>query len=250
MSLLAVPAGSTHPRPARVLVVDDQADIRQPMAAYLVRQGFQTIEAAGAGEMQRALQGPPVDAIVLDVMLGDGNGLSLCRELSARRGPPVILLTALDTREARIRGLDAGADDYMVKPFDPDELAARLRSVLRRARRGTLPPAVQAQHCGFEGWWADLAARRLRTPGGLTIGLSEVEWRILEALLRHPGQVLSRERLLDLTQQEPLDVFDRSIDVQICRLRKKLDGVSGPTGLIRTVRGSGYLFGGRVEVLG
>lgn len=237
------------PQGARVLVVDDHADIRDAVAAYLGRQGFDAVPAAGAAELQHALDHSPIDAIVLDVMLRDGNGIDLCRQLSESNGPPVILLTACADSRDRLAGLDAGADDYVVKPFDPAELAARLRSVLRRISRGAamvqrrLAPRLQ-----FAGWVYEPETRLLHKPGGECAQLAEAEALLLGAFLSHACEVLSRDRLLDLTQRGEQYTFDRSIDVQVCRLRKRLAGAPG-CGLIRTVRGGGYLFTAVVETL-
>lgn len=237
------------PRGARVLVVDDHADIRDPVAAYLGRQGFDAVPAAGAAELRHALDHSHIDAIVLDVMLRDGNGIALCRQLSECNGPPVILLTACADQRDRLAGLDAGADDYVVKPFDPAELAARLRSVLRRISRSAAPVQRQPDpRLHFAGWVFEPVSRLLHGPDGARVELGEAEARLLGAFLAHAREVLSRDRLLDLTQRGEQYTFDRSIDVQVCRLRKRLAGAPG-VALIRTVRGGGYLFTAAVETL-
>lgn len=241
------PPGSWVSSRPRVLVVDDHEDIREPVTVYLGRQGFEAIPASGASEMRAVLRQRHVDVIVLDIMLTDGNGLTLCRELASTSAIPVILLTAMADYRDRVTGLEAGADDYVVKPFDPAELAARIRTVLRRlARSSGAPPA---QRFEFEGWVFDVAARELLDPAGRRIVLSEVEYRLLAVLAEHGGEVLSRDRLLDLTQPDDLSVFDRSIDTQVCRLRKKLEMTPQAPRLIKTVRGGGYLFAARVRSL-
>lgn len=234
----------------RVLVVDDHEDIREPVAIYLERQGFEAIPVAGAMEMWSVLRRRPIDVIVLDIMLTDGNGLVLCREVARTSATPVILLTAMAGYEDRVIGLEAGADDYVVKPFDPAELAARIRTVLRRvARSGIQQESTALQRFEFEGWVFDVAARELSDPAGRRVILSETEYRLLAVLAEHCGEVLSRDRLLDLTQSDNLSVFDRSIDTQVCRLRKKLESAPQMPRLIKTVRGGGYLFAARVRPL-
>jgi two-component system OmpR family response regulator len=233
---------------ARVLVVDDHEDIRDPLTVYLGRQGFDAVAASGASEMRSLLGRQPVDAIVLDIMLSDGDGLALCRDLARTTATPVILLTAMANPRDRVTGLDAGADDYVVKPFDPAELAARIRTVLRRIARVSPQPAVPARCFEFEGWLFDVSARELTDPAGGNVILSETEYRLLTVLVENAGEILSRDRLLDLTQPEDLSVFDRSIDTQVCRLRKKMEQATRAPRFIKTVRGGGYLFTPRVTL--
>lgn len=224
-----------------VLVVDDHDDIRQPLAIYLERQGFEAIPVAGAAEMWAVLRQQPVDLIVLDIMLQDGNGLALCRELAETGDTPVIFLTALADYQDRIKGLEAGADDYLIKPFDPAELAARIRTVLRRFKRaGAL--SQQGQCVEFEGWRFNIPERELLDPAGQRVSLSDVEYQLLGVLVHHSGEILSRDRLLDLMNPDELSVLDRSIDTKVCRLRKKLETGPESPRLIKTVRGGGYLF--------
>ncbi len=253
-TLIASESGCFSPQnglalpPARVLVVDDHEDIREPVTIYLGRQGFEAVPAAGAMEMRAVLRQRPVDVIVLDIMLTDGDGLELCRELTGTSAMPVILLTAMAGYQDRVIGLDAGADDYVVKPFDPAELAARIRSVLRRLARGSaLPVPAVVQRFEFEGWVFDVAARELTDPHGRRVILSETEYRLLTVFAEYHGEVLSRDHLLDLTQPNDLSVFDRSIDTQVCRLRKKLEPEPQMPRLIKTVRGGGYLFAANVQ---
>lgn len=246
------------PRPTRILIVDDHQDIREPLATYLRRYGFDVTTAVDGVEMRALLAQAHYELIVLDVMLPGEDGFSLCRYVAERIATPVILLTAMDEQADRIAGLEIGADDYVVKPFDPRELVARIKSVLRRTTGPRAPepvpvPApigVEGGRYGFEGWVFDTRRRELRDPAGLPVLLSTAEFHLLRVLVTHPNVVLSRNRLLDLTSRvEEASVFDRSIDSQVSRLRKKLELDPRKPSLIKTARGDGYLFAGRVAVL-
>ena len=239
-------AASTEP-PLRVLVVDDQADIREPLADYLARQGLCVRAAADSTQARRLMRAHSFDVLVLDIMLPGENGLSLCREIALTLGTPTILLTAMAAPLERIEGLDSGADDYVIKPFDPQELMARIRSVLRRQRRGLT--GIGTSRFGFEGWVLDVARRTLADPAGCDVPLSEAEWQLLAVLIRHPNKVLSRDQLLDLTRQGNLQVFDRSVDTQISRLRRKIEADPRRPSLIKTAWGNGYLFAAEVRPL-
>jgi len=235
-----------------VLVVDDHADISEPLAAYLRRQDMQVSLAANAAEARALLQAQAFDLVVLDVMMPGEDGLSLCQSISQQHGTPVILLTALAASCDRIRGLETGADDYVVKPFDPHELLARIRSVLRRVARQLPVPAKAAstgtvQRYVFDTWTLDVQRRELRDRDGTLVTLSSVEYRLLRALVEHPNTVLSRDRLLDLTAGSDALAFDRSIDSQVSRLRKKLEPDPRKPGLLKTVWGNGYLLAARVS---
>ncbi|WPB56098.1 response regulator transcription factor [Xylophilus sp. GOD-11R] len=234
--------------PVEVLVVDDQEDIRAPLAAYLERQGMRATTADNALEMRRHLRRRPFDLIVLDVMLPDESGLSLCDFVVRTLDTPVILLTAMAARQDRVNGLETGADDYVVKPFDPPELVARIRSVLRRQNRARVAERGHRRFA-FEGWTFDAVRGELHTPDGEPVALSGTEQRLLDALLRHPQVPLSRERLLDLTQSGDADPFDRAIDTQISRLRRKLEKDPRRPALIRTARSAGYVFAADVRPL-
>ncbi|MGC3985560.1 MAG: response regulator [Pseudorhodoferax sp.] len=225
----------------RVLVVDDHEDIRVPLAAYLRRCGLQVATAGSAAAMHAQLAGQAFDLVVLDIMLPDASGLDLCRDIGGAPGLPVILLTARATLGDRVAGLQTGADDYVVKPFEPSELLARIHAVLRRQARPLLP-AARSSVLVFDGWRFDVARRELRDRAGQDVPLSEVEFQLLLVLVQHANEVLSRERLLDLTQRGEQSVFDRSIDKQISRLRQKLEADPRKPALIKTAWGNGYIF--------
>jgi two-component system OmpR family response regulator len=248
----SVAASEAPPSPlnASVLVVDDHTDIREPLAEYLRRRGLRVDTAASAVEMRGLLSRRSFDLIVLDIMLPDEDGLSLCRFVVRTLGTPIIFLTAMAALHQRVVGLETGADDYVVKPFDPAELVARIRTVLRRQARAANPHAgAGAMRFGFEGWIFDMSRRELFDRAGRQVMLSEVEFRMLDVLVAHPNVVLTRERLLDLTQRGDLDVFDRSVDTQISRLRRKLEDDPRRPTLIKTAWGNGYLFAADVRAL-
>jgi two-component system phosphate regulon response regulator OmpR len=230
----------------RILVVDDDPEIRKLLARYIESQGFRVSLAASCRELRDKLATNHVDLIVLDVMLPDGSGLEVCRDLRAQRSSvPIILLTALKEDVDRIIGLEIGADDYLGKPFNPRELIARVRAVLRR-RSEALPPASEAKIYRFEGFTADPQTRRVTDPRGGDIDLTGAEFDLLKTFLERPGRVLSRDQLLDLTRGREGDVLDRSIDVLVSRLRRKLTE-SGASQLFKTVR-NGYQLAAKVEV--
>ncbi|MEZ5874205.1 MAG: response regulator [Hyphomicrobiales bacterium] len=234
---------STTPR---ILVVDDDPEIRKLLARYVESQGFRVLLAANCRELRDQLATHQVDLIVLDVMLPDGSGLDVCRDLRAQRSSvPIILLTALKEDVDRIIGLEIGADDYLGKPFNPRELIARVRAVLRR-RSEALPEPSEAKVYLFEGFTADPQTRRVTAPAGDDIELTGAEFDLLKTFLDRPGRVLSRDQLLDLTRGRDGDGFDRSIDVLVSRLRRKLGG--GASQLLKTVRNGGYQFAVKVDV--
>ncbi len=231
-----------------ILVVDDHRDIREPLAAYLEKNGYRTSQAADAAAARKLMESAAVDLVVLDIMMPGEDGLSLCRHLRERALAPVILLTARTEETDRIVGLEIGADDYVTKPFSPRELLARIKNVLRRVH--SLPPQrqpVDAASIRFEGWSLDQARRQIIDTAGIAVPLSAAEFALLDAFIRHPRMVLSRDQLLDLTQGREASVFDRSIDNQVSRLRKKIEIDSKSPELIKTVRGGGYMFTSKVE---
>jgi two-component system, OmpR family, response regulator len=230
----------------RLLLVDDEASLREPLAAFLARQGFAVTQAASAAEARAQLRDAVPDLILLDIMMPGEDGLSLCRHLSETRAIPTILLTAKGEATDRIVGLEIGADDYVVKPFEPRELVARIRSVLRRAAKGGTAPADD-ELFEFEGWRLDPLKRRLTNPDGALISISSVEFRLLMAFLEHPRQVLHRDRLLDLVQGREAQLFDRAVDNQISRLRRKIEPDSRNPVLIQTVWGGGYMLAADVR---
>ena len=233
--------------PDHILVVDDDPEIRRLLQAYLEKNGLRVTAVGDGAGMWRALDEGRVDLTVLDLMLPGVDGLELCRTLRARSTIPVIMLTARGDEMDRILGLEMGADDYLPKPFSARELLARIKVVLRRARE---LPADPLEGSGgaleFAGWVLDTRTQSLTAPDGVVVSLSQAEYRLLHVLLTHPNRALSRDQLLDLTQGREGGPFDRSIDVLIGRLRRRLgDDAREPT-LIKTVRGQGYMLAARV----
>jgi two-component system OmpR family response regulator len=223
----------------KLLLVDDEASLREPLADYLSRQGFSVKQAADAAKARSILLDELPDLVLLDIMMPGEDGLSLCRHLIEAKKLPVIFLTAKGEATDRIVGLEIGADDYVVKPFEPRELVARIRSVLRRATRSAPEPEVDA-HYQFEGWSLDPLKRRLTDPEGTIVPISSAEFRLLVAFLEHPRQVLDRDRLLDMVQGREAHLFDRAVDNQVSRLRRKMEQDSRDPKLIQTVWGGGY----------
>ena len=231
--------------PARILVVDDDPGIREVLCDYLGQHGYLATGAASAAEMDREMAASPPDLIVLDLMMPGEDGLSVVRRLSGGgSGPPIVMLSAMGEDTDRIVGLELGADDYLAKPCNPRELLARVRAVLRRPREDE--PAATGPSLNFAGWRLDLMRRELRRPDGRPVTLSAGEFALLRVFAERPGRVLTRDQLLEAARGAEADVFDRAMDVQISRLRKKLDDGSGHE-LITTVRGEGYLFDAKVE---
>ena len=225
--------------PTRLLLVDDETILREPLAEYLTRQGFAVQEAESAAAARAKLIEFTPDLVLLDIMMPGEDGLSLCRHLIETRDLPVILLTAKTEPTDRIVGLEIGADDYVVKPFEPRELVARIRSVLRRARRAP-EPAEETALYRFDGWTLDPLKRKLIDADGAMIAISTAEFRLLRAFLDHPRQVLDRDRLLDMVQGREAHMFDRAVDNQVSRLRRKIEADSRNPEIIQTVRGGGY----------
>ena len=227
---------------ARILVVDDDPGIREVLCDYLGQHGYAARGAASAAEMDRALAEGPTDLIVLDLMMPGEDGLSVVRRLSGK-GPPIVMLSAMGEDTDRIVGLELGADDYLAKPCNPRELLARIRAVLRRPREAE---ERDTPSLCFSGWRLDLLRRELTRPDGVAITLSAGEFALLRAFAERPSRVLTRDQLLERARGGDADVFDRAMDVQISRLRKKLDDGSGRE-LITTIRGEGYRFDARVR---
>ena len=235
----------TDTAPIRLLLVDDEAALREPLAEYLSRQGFDVAEAASAAEARTHLRDETPDLVLLDVMMPGEDGLSLCRHLVEAKAIPTIFLTARGEATDRIVGLEIGADDYVVKPFEPRELVARIRSVLRRAGRAAAPADNELYE--FEGWKLDPLKRRLIDAEGAIVAISSVEFRLLMAFLEHPRQVLDRDRLLDMVQGREAHLFDRAVDNQVSRLRRKIEVDSRNPQLIQTVWGGGYMLAADVK---
>ena len=227
---------------AHILIVDDDHEISSLLAEYLVKNGYKASTAGEGKAMWKALDENRIDLIVLDLNLPGDDGLTLCRNLRARSSIPVIMLTARGEPVDRILGLEMGADDYLPKPFEPRELFARIRSVLRRTQ--ALPPGTPAsepQQVRFAGWTMDFTARHLINPDGVVVALSGAEFRLLKIFVDHANRVLSRDQLLNFTQGRDADPFDRSIDLQISRLRQKLGEDARSPQIIKTVRNEGYV---------
>ena len=229
-----------------ILLVDDEISLREPLAEYLVGQGFDVVEADSAAAARSRLLDTRPDIALVDIMMPGEDGLSLTRHLIESQHVPVILLTAKGEAMDRIVGLEIGADDYVSKPFEPRELVARIRSVLRRASRPAAPPEEDA-HYEFEGWRLDPLKRRLTDPEGTLVPISTAEFRLLRAFLDHPRSVLDRDRLLDMVQGREAHLFDRAVDNQVSRLRRKIEADSKVPHFILTVRGGGYRFGATVR---
>jgi two-component system OmpR family response regulator len=237
-------------RPDHVLLVDDDRELRSLVTTYLTTHGLRVTAVADGRQMWSALAAGPVDLIVLDLMLPGTDGLVLCRDLRAREGStvPILMLTARSDETDRILGLEMGADDYLTKPFAARELLARIKAILRRTRM--LPPNLRAtdgaRRLRFGTWTLDTVARHLIDPAGTLVSLSGAEYRLLRVFLDHPQRVLSREQLLNFTQGRELDVFDRSIDLLVSRLRRRLGDEAHEAQYIKTVRSEGYVFAAEV----
>ena len=229
-------------RSDHILIVDDDGEIRSLLTRYLEKNGLRATAVGDGRAMWQALDGAAFDLIVLDLMLPGDDGLTLCRTLRAKSDIPVIMLTARGDETDRIVGLEMGADDYLPKPFSARELLARIKVILRRTR--SLPPNLQLQDDAllhFAGWALDNQRRELRSPTGEAAEIGGVEYKLLRVFLEHPQRVLSRDQLLDLTQGREADPLDRSIDVQVSRLRQRLGDDPRSPALIKTVRGEGYV---------
>lgn len=222
-----------------ILVVDDDPDLRKLIGDFLIGHGYRVAVAENAAAMRVAIDKARPDLVILDVMMPGEDGLSAARRLITSQGPPVIMLSALGSDTDRIIGLEVGADDYLPKPCNPRELLARVRAVLRRrAQSGGVAETPGARY-EFAGWRLDLMRRELRDPAGTFINLSDGEFALLRTFVEHPQRVLSRDQLLDITRGNNVEVYDRAIDSQISRLRRKLNE-RADTELIRTVRNEGY----------
>lgn len=239
---------------AHILVVDDDKAILELISDFLTEYDYKVFTATNAASMAQVLKESPVDLIVLDLKLPDENGLELASKLRASSNVPIIMLTVLGSDVDRIVGLEVGADDYLAKPFNPRELLARIRAVLRRVGGGPSPeptPDLDPSHeaFSFDGWTLDITARQLISPAGELVDLTCGEFNLLETFARSPHRVLSRDQLLTLTHSCDADVFDRTIDVLILRLRRKLEPNPKHPQLIKTERGAGYVFTATVKGL-
>jgi two-component system OmpR family response regulator len=234
-----------------VLAVDDDPAIRAMIADYLADNHFRVSTAASGGEMARALKAEPVDLVILDVQLDDEDGLELVRDLRTRSALPIIVLSGHRRDEVdRVIGLELGADDYLTKPVSLRELLARIRAALRRAEAASpAGPDDRRTRYRFAGWELSMRTRRLKGPNDDVVALTKGEFSLLAAFLEAPQRVLSREQLLAASRLHDAEVYDRSIDVQILRLRRKLESNPSDPRLIRTERGMGYVFAAPVEIL-
>lgn len=232
-----------------LLIVDDDPEICQLVSQFLVPHGFHVATAADGRAMRQVLAETPIDLVILDLMLPGDDGLALCRELRATSRVPVVFLTAAGSETDRVVGLEMGADDYVAKPFSARELLARVRAVLRRTNN--LPAEEESKPAGqalaFSGWSLDTGRRQLRSPDGVLVDLSGGEYELLLAFLKSPHVVLTRDQLLDYTRGRQSGPFDRSIDVQVGRLRRKIEVDPKNPEIIKTVRGGGYVLASMVE---
>lgn len=228
-------------RPARILVVDDHREIRDALTRYLAKNGLRADAAADAKEMDRALAERRYDLIVLDVMMPGEDGLSICRRLRVGGDTPILMLTALGEETDRIVGLELGADDYLAKPFNPREVLARIKAILRRSERAERAGgSLGGRRLHFDRWTLDVDRRRLTDETGAETALTTADFRLLIAFLERPRLVLSRDRLLDLTASRDAGPFDRAIDNQVSRLRRKIERDPAHPEIVTTVRGGGY----------
>ena len=235
-------------RQEHLLVVDDDGRIRQMLARYFEDEGYRVTTVADGKAMREAMARTAADLVLLDLMLGPGeSGLDLARDLRSRSDIPIIMLTGRDDVVDRIVGLEVGADDYIAKPFHLREVLARIKTVLRRRAKPDRPSdsGIADQLIRFDGWELDLDRRRLVRPEGTEVVLTTGEFDILAVMARHPGRVFSRDMLMDLTRGRQLEAFDRTIDAQIARLRKKVETDAKNPSLVKSVRGVGYVFTGK-----
>ncbi|MFT4272990.1 MAG: response regulator [Pantoea sp.] len=235
-----------------ILVVDDDRDIRELITDYLVKSGYRATGAANGREMRAVLAANAIDLVVLDIMMPGDDGLTLCRQLRSdpQRNLPILMLTARSEDSDRILGLEMGADDYLIKPFVARELLARIKAILRRTR--ALPPNLQITETGrliaFGDWQLDTSARHLLDTDGVIVALSGAEYRLLRVFLDHPQRVLTRDQLLNLTQGRDAELFERSIDLLVSRLRQRLREDAREPAYIKTVRSEGYVLAAPVII--
>ncbi|KAA8668531.1 response regulator [Pantoea dispersa] len=235
-----------------ILVVDDDRDIRELITDYLIKSGYRATGAANGREMRAVLSSSLVDLVVLDIMMPGDDGLTLCRQLRSdpRQNLPVLMLTARSEETDRILGLEMGADDYLIKPFVARELLARIKAILRRTR--ALPPNLHITGAGriiaFGEWQLDTSARHLLDSDGVIVALSGAEYRLLRVFLDHPQRVLNRDQLLNLTQGRDAELFERSIDLLVSRLRQRLRDDAREPAYIKTVRSEGYVLASTVVI--
>ncbi len=239
---------SANSHSGHLLVVDDDREIRVLLKKFLSQKGFRVTTAADGSEIEQVLADWKIDLLILDLMLPGQSGLAICRELRAKSNLPVVMLTVMGEENDRIEGFDGGADDYIAKPFNPHELLARIKAVLRRTKLGSqLASASDGRVLHFGNWRLNLSLRRLQSENGTLVDLSASEFDLLATFAERPQQVLSRDQLLDLTRGQAELPFDRKIDMQVSRLRHKIEEDPKHPDLIQTVRGGGYVFTAKVE---
>ncbi|MCP5150377.1 MAG: response regulator transcription factor [Ectothiorhodospiraceae bacterium] len=233
---------------ATILLVEDDERLRRTLARFLAREGYLVREAGSGTEMRSRLRAERADLVILDLLLPGEDGFTLARELRATTDLGIIILTGKGETVDKVVGLELGADDYVTKPYDERELLARVRTVLRRTRKDeSASPSIRARIARFEGWCLDIEAYQLLSPGGLSVHLTSNEFQLLTALVTRPNRVLSRGEILDLVAGRDWTPMDRSIDVLVGKLRKKIEPDPRNPTLVRTVRGAGYKFTGRVD---
>ncbi len=234
-----------------LLIVDDDEEIRELLTGFLTQRGFRVSVAGGGEEMRRELARWSIDLIILDIMLPGEDGLSLCKSVREKSDVPIIMLTAVTGDSDRIVGLEVGADDYLEKPFNPRELLARMKAIFRRVSGTTTDEEDEGVKVAnrlfkFCGWILNEGKRELRSPDKFVVHLSSGEFALIVAFLEQPQQILTRDDLINATRGVEAIAFDRSIDIQVSRLRKKLEGDCDKPKLIKTVRGQGYIFAEKV----
>ena len=230
-----------------LLVVEDDTGTRALLTRFLQQNGFRATGVRNGHEMWDALRSMGIDLVLLDLMLPGASGLDLCRAIRREGTIPIIMVTARGSEADRVLGLELGADDYVPKPFSRAELLARIRAVLRRGKTMTAASGARARHLRFASWVLDTARHELKAPDGAIVELSGAEYAVLLAFLEHPQRVMTRDRILELSRNRIGEVFDRSVDVLVSRLRRKLGAPEEASELIKTVRGSGYLFAAEVD---
>ncbi|WP_417432803.1 response regulator [Kiloniella sp.] len=237
-----------------LLIVDDDEEIRDLLTGFLTQRGFRVSEAGSGDEMRRELNKWSIDLIILDIMLPGEDGLNLCRAVREKSDVPIIMLTAVTGDADRIVGLEVGADDYLEKPFNPRELLARMKAIFRRVSgvgsddNTYIDQGIANRIFKFSGWQLHEGKREIRSPDKFVVHLSSGEFALLVAFLEHPQKVLTRDDLINATRGVEAIAFDRSIDIQVSRLRKKLENDADRPKLIKTVRGQGYIFAEKVSV--
>lgn len=239
------PSGTEQSAPdGHILICDDDPDLRHLLGQFLIDHGYAVIGVGSGRDLGRHMRlGAPVDLVILDIMLPGQSGIEICRDLRASSNIPILMLTARGDETDRIVGLEIGADDYVSKPFSPNELLARIKALLRRARMsGETEAGDRTRSFEFEGWRLDLLRRELRSPHGVIVDLSAGEYDLLAAFLEMPQRILTREQLLEAARSSEATNLDRSIDVQVSRLRRKIDHGTEGDSLIKTIRGAGYMF--------